>query len=567
MFRLKILALLGGFWGGVMGMAGLTAAMAQDAADIIVLNADIRTVDPAKPRADALAVKDGRFIAVGRAEFITDLRGPATQVIDAGGRTLIPGIADAHAHLLQGAELYRGVDLFGMKDLSSWLEAIRKKDRELPKGVWMIGGRWDSTAHVPTRQDLDAIAPDRPIALYDTDYHTLWVNSKALELAGVDKNVQAPAGGEVGRDKKGELSGILKETATQLIMSSPAFKNAQSPKVVDYAKVVQHYNSLGITSVHDMFDNLDDYEKLLKDNTYNLRVWYGFMAPTDAAAMRPESFAAFAEKQKSLNDEAKAREEKEGLGPKYRFGYLKYFIDGTLAFYTAALNEPYSDRHDGFTGNTVQSPEQLNTIVTNANNAGFPVAVHAIGDRGVDLALDAFAQSPEKRGKFNRIEHIEVYSKGTARRFYELGVVASMQPDHAIDGDFQEARLGRERLPRSYAWQSILTNGGMLVLGSDWPTAKESPMLQLGDAVMRQRHGKEWYGENALSFDEALYAYTQAPAIISGWQDELGSISVGKLADFVILQGKIQDNPMTDIRGWKVDQTWFAGKKVYERIK
>lgn len=566
MFRLKTLALLGGVLGSLTGIAGLTTAMAQEA-DVIVLNADIRTVDPAKPRADALAVKDGRFIAVGRAEFITDLRGPETQVVDARGRTLIPGLADAHTHLVLGSELHRGVDLFGMKDLSSWLEAIRKKHKELPKGAWLVGGRWDSTVHVPTRQDLDSVVSDRPVALIDRDYHTVWVNSKALELAGISRNTQSPEGGEIVRDKNGEPTGVLKEEALHLVMDSPAFKKAQFSNTADFAKVVQHFNSLGVTSVHDMSGDINDYEKLLKDNKYNMRVWYGFMAPITEEATRPATFAAYAAKKKQLNKEAVEREKIEGMGPKYRFGYLKYFIDGTLAFYTAALNQPYADRHDGFTGQTVQSPEHLNMLVTNGNNAGFPVAVHAIGDRGVDLALDAFAQSPDGHGKFNRIEHIEVYAKGVARRFYELGVVASMQPDHAIDGDFQEVRLGKERLPRSYAWQSILTNGGMLVLGSDWPTAKESPMLQLGDAVLRQRHGKEWYGENALNFDEALYAYTQAPAIISGWQDELGSISVGKLADFVILQGKIQDNPMTDIRDWKVDQTWFAGKKVYERIK
>jgi len=553
-------------------LAGLTAFYSPAAraantqeADTIVLNADIRTVDPAKPRADALAVKDGRFVAVGTAAFVNDLRGPATKVIDAGGRTVTPGFADAHAHLMLGMELKQGVDLAGMQDFSQWLEAIRNKDSELPGGVWMIGGRWDSTVHTPTRQELDALVPDRPVALYNADYHALWVNSVALERAGINGKTKAPAGGEIVVDAEGLPTGLLKETAAQLVFNSDAFKKAKVARAEDFREVVKHYNSLGVTSVHDMSEDITVYEKFLREGSFNLRLWYGLMPPTDDRAMQPEHFATLAASQKRINHEMAGREKKQGLGPKFRFGFVKYFVDGTLALYTAALNAPYADRHDGFAGRTIQSRQQLYTLVAHANTAGFPVAIHAIGDKGVDLALDAFAQSPNGRGKFNRIEHVEVYSQSALKRFHELGVVASMQPHHAFDGTYQEQRLGAERLPRSYAWQSILTRGGMLVLGSDWPTAEESPLLQMGDAVLRERHGQRWHTHNALTFDEALYAYTQGPAIIAGWQKELGSISVGKLADFVILQGQIQDNAAMDIRDWQVDQTWLAGQKIYER--
>ncbi|AQS41338.1 MAG: Amidohydrolase [Candidatus Tokpelaia hoelldobleri] len=545
----------------------MTAAQAADDIDVIVLNADIRTVDAAKPRAEALAVKDGKFIAVGSSAYIKSLGGEKTRIIDAGGRTLIPGIADAHTHLLGGADLLRGVDLYGLKDISSWQAAIKKRAAELPEGAWLVGGRWEGIIHMPTKEELDSVVPDRPVALLDLDSHTLWVNSKVLELTGITAKTKAPAGGEIVRDSKGEPTGVLKESAMGLVFDHAAFAKTKTSKAADYEQLARHFNSVGVTSVHDMWDNLGEYEDAWKNSKNTLRVWFGLLDIAGDREVRRADFTALAAQQKRINKEAAEREAREAVGPKFRFGYLKYFSDGALSGYTAALKQPYADREDGFAGQPVQTQAHLNAVVTEANRAGFPVAIHAIGDKGVDMALDAFAQSPYRDGKLNRIEHIEVASKEILTRFGREGVVAAMMPDHAMDGDFQEKRLGEARLPDSYAWQAILSNGGLLVFGTDWPTAKESPLLQLGDAVLRIRNGKTWYGENALTFDEALYAYTQAPAIVAGWEKELGSISVGKWADFVILQGKVQDNPMTDIRDWKVDQTWFAGQKVFDRLQ
>lgn len=238
--------------------------------------------------------------------------------------------------------------------------------------------------------------------------------------------------------------------------------------------------------------------------------------------------------------------------------------DDPTESYTAALNKPYSDRQH-FNIDPITSQIKLNELVKNTNEVGFPVAIHAIGDKSVDIALNAIESTSKHLQMANRIEHIEVISKVATSRFAELGVVASMQPDHAIAGNYQESRLGADRLPYSYAWKTLLSYGASMVLGSDWPTAPENPMIQLSDVIFREYNGKTRYSDDALSLDEALYAYTQAPANIAGWGNEIGSISVGKWADFLILQDTLKLPLNKNIRDWKVIQTWFAGQKVFDR--
>lgn len=235
-----------------------------------------------------------------------------------------------------------------------------------------------------------------------------------------------------------------------------------------------------------------------------------------------------------------------------------------LSTYTAALNEPYAD-HKDLHGTPIHNQEKLNKLVKLAHDQKFPVAIHAIGDKSVDMAVNALIAAPTQTKQPDRIEHIEVVNSKTVPQFAQYNIVASMQPNHAIQGGYIPSRLGEPRLERSYAWQTFLSSGAQLVLGSDWPTAVEIPMLQIGDAVLRERDGKAWHGENALSFDEALYAYTQAPANVAGWGDQIGSISVGKWADFAIIDGTVRDPLPQDIRKWKIDQTWFSGKKVYQK--
>ncbi|WP_096911345.1 MULTISPECIES: amidohydrolase [Acinetobacter] len=541
-------------------------------ADVIVMNADIRTSNPAKPIAQAFAIKDGKFLAVGNNAFIQTLATAKTQIVDAQGKTVLPGLTDAHTHLLGGLELWEGVDLFGVNDRQEWFKLIAKRDKELAKDAWLVGGRWDITSlkdqHMPTRQELDAIVPDRPVVLQDIDYHTVWINTKAMQLLGIDKNTKAPEGGEIVKDPQtGEPTGILKETAAnQLVLANPLYAKAllsgkAALPVVE--KIVAHFNSLGITSVHDMWTELATVYPALLESQKQLpiRIRFGLMTGEDQATKN--NLQSYAKQRDEINQHFVQKEQQWQKGPQFRFGYIKYFVDGTLMNYTAALNAPYADRHN-FNIEPISSQSQLNLLVKRANDAGFPVAVHAIGDKSVDMTLNAIENSPKHRQFVNRIEHIEVISKEDIPRFAQLGVIASMQPDHAISGNYQESRLGEERLPYSYAWQSLLSSGAPVVLGSDWPTASENPMLQLSDVVFREYNGKTRYSDNALSLDEALYAYTQAPANVAGWGNEIGSISVGKWADFVVLQGALQTPLNKDIKDWKVAQTWFAGEKVYD---
>ena len=541
-------------------------------ADIIVMNADIRTSDASKPRAKALAIKDGKFLAVGSPHYIKLLQNEKTQVIDAKGKTVIPGLIDAHTHMIAGTDLVNGVDLFGIKDRQEWLNIIKEKSNSLPKGNWIFGGRWDvsltADKTLPTAADLDKVVSDSPVALIDVDYHTMWVNTKALEALKITDATPDPTGGTIERDKNGKATGILLENAIDIYNSSPNVIAAQGKKHQNLRKVISHFNSLGVTGAHDMWTLVgDEYTTMLKEGGFPMRVWYGYMVDTKEEKTGDDNYQKQARLQKNINEFAAEKEIEIGKGPLFRYGYHKYYMDGTLLNRTAALHESYSDRHDHYLGTPLYTQDRMNELVQRSHKYGFPVAIHAIGDNAVTMALQAFENSPDGKDKPNRIEHIELTKVANMERFSKSHIIPSMQPDHAITPNYLEDRLGKERLHRGWAWQSLLTAGGELVFGSDWPTAKEDAMTQLGDAVLRMKDGKVWYGENALTFDEALYAYTQAPAKISGWDKEVGSITVGKWADFAIIDGRISEPVTQDIRDWKISQTWFAGEKVYDKAQ
>lgn len=372
-----------------IGVISLNSYAQTPQVDVIVLNADVRTSNPAKPKAQAFAVKDGKFLAVGDNRFIQQMATKQTQIIDVKGKTVLPGLTDAHTHLLGGLELWEGVDLFGISDRPEWFRLIAEKDKQLPKGAWLVGGRWDVSSlkdgHMPTRQELDAIVPDRPVVLQDIDYHSVWVNSKAMQLLGIDKNTQAPEGGEIVKDPQtGEPTGIFKETAgMQLILGNPKYSSAllsgkAALPVIE--KIIAHFNSLGITSVHDMWTELATVYPALLESKQQLpmRIRFGLMAGEDQVT--PAHFQAYAKQRDQLNQQFMQKEQQWKTGPQFRFAYMKYFVDGTLMNYTAALNEPYADRHH-FNIAPITSQVELNNSVKHANETGFPVAIHAIGDK------------------------------------------------------------------------------------------------------------------------------------------------------------------------------------------
>jgi len=534
-------------------------------ADAIVVNADVRTCDPAKPRAEAFAIKNGKFMAVGSTEFIESLGG--ARRIDLRGATVLPGIIDAHTHLVFGVELAMGVDLFEVAHKSAWLAAIAKTAKTLPANSWLFGGRWDltilkgETQELPSLEDVDAATGDVPMVLRDIDFHSLWLNSAAMRAIGVDKHTAAPEGGEIVRDSKGNLTGEFKETATSMVEDHAAFRAAHRLTPAGLRNVFAHFNSVGITAVHDMCPDFDLWEEVLAENEpIPLRLWFGLMLLSPDQRQQADFPWLYTQKKAELSALAKRN------GHSFEFGYIKFMVDGTLANYTAALEEAYSDRCvDHFRGEPITQQDELSRLVAAANTAGFPVSVHAIGDRGVKMALSAFEASPTKPEFPNRIEHIESIKPEDLPRFSAAGVVASVQPNHAIAGEYQEARLGPERLPLSYAWQTLLSSGARVVLGSDWPTALETPVSQLNSAVLRRKRGRAWYVQNALSFDEALYAYTQAPADMCGWGSDIGSISARKSADFVVLPAQLTDLDAQKFEEWHVAETWIGGKCVYSK--
>lgn len=546
------------------------APAVEGPADLIVVGADIRTSDPDNPTAVALAVKDGRVLAVGSDRMVRALAGPSTEIVDARSATVLPGLIDGHTHISGGASLVNGVDLTGISDKATWLEMIARRSAELPEGEWLTGGRWDHTLSdgvLPTRADLDRVVPERPVVLSDIDGHSTWVNTKALELAGITRDSEVPPGGEIVLDPEtGEPTGILLEGASGLVSRARPARD-ESRRRSDLRSTVSHVLSMGITSAHDMSGRigLSDYLSMVEDGDLRLRVWYG--VPAARSVEQAEEYA-------TLRGEVARRVEAAGLadewGPLLALGYFKAVIDGVLSTRTAVMLEPYSDAPE-VAGVPFQSAEDLTNVVRLGNSRGFPVAIHAIGDGAVRMTLDAFEEGGSPTGLRNRIEHIEVVTPEDVDRFAELGVAASMQPNHGtgVIGKYITPRIGVEREPNAYVWGDMLRHGVHLVFGSDWATSPLSPLVQIADAVFRESPTGllegTWYPDNAVTFEEALHAYTQGGADMTAWADEIGSLTVGKWADFVILDGTLPRPLDRSIRERNVQATYVAGKKVYER--
>ena len=543
-------------------------------ADLVVLNADVRTVDPAMPRARGFAVRDGRFVAVGAGAALEALIGATTTVVDAGGDTVVPGFVDGHTHLRSGSSLAVGVDLTGLTDTVEWLERIAVHVEMLEAGAWVVGGAWDhnltATKRLPDAAMLDGVAPDNPVALRDIDGHTTWVNSLALELAGITADSVAPPGGEIQLDPStGQPTGILFESASDYVSRVPGFQNAfdtRSGLLAAGRKAAR----LGITAVHDMSGSFDVFLELAESGELPLRIWQGAVLGGDRGAeLEAEVRELASQRDRIARRLAGLRAER---GPLFELGYIKSILDGVLSTRTAILLAPYADDPQA-RPEPITTPGQLRTLVRSAHGSGFPVAVHAIGDGAVADVLDVFAATAASRSEGllpDRIEHIELVALEDVARFRELGVVASMQPHHVTCcmGNYILDRIGPERVKNAYVWRTMLDGNVHLVLGTDWPTATFDPLEQIADALFRvdvvAGNGVEAFDEGmTLTFDEALHAYTQAGADAAGWGAELGSVALGKWADFVVLTASVPDEPDDSFRELAVRATYLAGRRVY----
>lgn len=537
-------------------------------ADLVVTGGQIFTVDSNVPRATALAVTDGRITAVGSDEDVAELVGPNTQRLELSGQAVLPGLIDGHVHLESGSTLVRGVDLTGIPDRDEWLRRIATRVDELPAGSWIVGGRWDHTltpgAPWPTKEELDAVAPDHPVSLSHIDGHYTWVNTLALEIGGVTSATPDPEGGRVDKDPAtGEPTGILLETASGLVSRHiPALSDEE--RVNTLKETLRRANALGLTGAHNMtgLGRVPDYVDLANEGELTLRIWHGVTGGADDIDRLIE-----------VRDDVRAQLSGAAAGPLFDVGYVKLMADGVLSARTAALLQPYADAPEE-TGLPRSPQDALNAAVQAVNAAGLPVAIHAIGDLAVRMSLNAFEASRDAGVTIeypNRIEHIEIVTPEDAPRFAELGVWASMNPHHCITGIdvYNTDRLGPVRAAWSFAWGRLRDEGARLVFGSDWATAPLDPIAQLYAATLREKPagGPDggWFPDNRVTWDEALEAYTLAPAAAAGWDEEIGSITVGKWADFVILDGAIPEPMDRSILDRRVQATYLAGEAVFER--
>ena len=554
-------------------LATVLAGAATAAPDLIVVNGDVHTVDGNAPRVEAFAVEDGKFTAVGSNAEIRALADGDTRVIDAHGNTVTPGFVDGHSHVSGNSPAVAGVDLSYVVEKDEWLRLIEEADARMPEGEWMTGGYWDHTlsdAEFPTKEMLDEVVPDRPVFLNHIDGHYAWVNSLALDLAEVTADTPVPPGGEIVVDPQtGEPTGILLETAMGVVRSLIPERSDRQRRD-GLAEMYRYANSFGITGLHQMGD-LEDYLYVVENGDPTIRVWYGQRGPRGSGSGYRAVAAQILDTRADIDARVDATGKQDELGPLLTVGYVKLINDGVLSAHTAVLMEGYRDR-EGWHGEYITEPVDLADQVEALTAAGLPVAIHSIGDAAVSASLDAFAAASDNAVPFpNRIEHIELVHPDDIRRFRELGIVASMQPNHATNAiGYVPLRVGTHREDRAYVWRSMLDAGVTLVFAADYPTSPLNPLVQIADAVFRVspfgfHDGKPWHPEQAVTFEEALHAYTNAGAGITAWADEIGSITPGKWADFVLLDGRVPEPMDVSFRNLVVERTYFAGREVYAK--
>jgi predicted amidohydrolase YtcJ len=518
-------------------------------------------------RAQAIAVKDGRIVAIGTNEQVRKLKGNHTREVDLQNRFVMPGFNDAHAHLGHGGAEKMTVDLVGVKSLDEMKQRIAAKAATAAAGEWLTGGGWDHTlwtqSKLPTRLDLDAVSNGHPAFLSRVDGHIAVANSAALQAAGITRETKDPFGGKIDRDASGEATGILRESAKSLVSDKiPPPTPAQRRQGIEL--VLREAASVGLTSAQDnsSWEDFLVYEDLEREGKLTLRIaeWLPFGADLKALEQHRAHHPA---------DDSMLHTT-----------MLKGFMDGSLGSRTAALKQPYAD-DPGNTGLPQYQQDKLNQMATERALAGFQLGFHAIGDGGVQMALDAFEQaenavrqrgtsppSGPQRGFRFRVEHAQVTDPPQFEQFARLDVIASMQPNHLLtDMNWAESRLGHERARHSYAWREFLDHGVWLAFGTDYPVEPLTPFRGIYAAVTRQNEAgtKTYFPEQKLTIDEAIAAYTSGSAYAEFSEHEKGTLEVGKLADFVVLERDITRMAPADILKTRVLQTIVGGKTVFAR--
>jgi hypothetical protein len=576
----------------VAGMRAPRAASpssAQRRVSLVLTNGKIFTADGRGTIAEAVAIDNERIVAVGtNAEVRRAYAGART--IDLRGRLVTPGFNDAHIHFIGGGLSLLRVELVGARTLAEAKARIAAKVRELPPGAWILGRGWDHTlwgGQWPTKADLDAVAPNNPVFVQRVDGHVSWANTLALTKAGVTRETRAPEGGEMLHDAQGEPTGILKETAAELVARVvPEPSRDEHMRAAERA--LAEARRYGITSIQDnsTYEAVELYRELLQAGRLTVRVaaWQNFEDPIERLKEQRAEFASFK------------------IDPlRIRLTALKGYVDGTLGSRTAAMLAPFADDPHN-SGIPRRPPEELTRMIVERDAAGFQIALHAIGDRANRMALEGFqatlGQSSSKlipsvgvqtvtpakieirdpstgtaraySPRRHRIEHAQVVAPADFARFRSLGVVASMQPSHAIsDKRWAQDRLGEYRVQGAYAWHMMKSHNVHVAFGTDWPVEPINPYLGLYAAVTRRSPEGDppggWWPQERLSIADAIRCYTAESAYASFEETQKGQIAPGMLADFVVHTRDLLTISPEEILQTEAAITILGGRVVYEK--
>ena len=541
---------------GLVIFIAMGCSPASQKADLIITNAVIWTADESLPIAEAIAIVRDSIIAVGSAEKILIYQGDKTEVIDAAGNLITPGFIDSHVHFLDGGFNLLSVQLRDAQTKLEFIERIKDYTKKVEPGTWIMGGDWDHTnwgGELPNRDWIDSVTSHHPMVINRLDGHMILVNTAALEAAGITKDVQNVEGGSVVRNAEGELTGIFKDNAMAMVYNAvPESTELQKDEALSAS--MNYVVANGVTSVHNMGGRTGEHQHLKRareNNNLIVRIYDIFPLP----------------EWKSLLNEI----ENEGRGDKWlKIGGLKGFMDGSLGSHTAAFFEPFNDTPDD-SGFLVNSQEKMLEWISGADSVGLQIMVHAIGDKAINSLLNIYEQvalkneNPDRRF---RIEHAQHLAPSDIPRFSKQNVIPSMQPYHAIDdGRWAENVIGK-RIRTTYAFRSLLENNARLAFGSDWYVAPPTPLEGIYAAVTRRTlddaNPDGWVPEEKITVEEALLAYTQNAAYAGFDENIKGSLSVGKLADLVMINANLLEIPAEEIRDASVILTIVGGRIVFD---
>ena len=548
----------------VLGACCCSASATE--ASLVLVNGKVWTENPAKPTAQAVALDGSRILAVGDNAAIRKLAGPGTRIIDLGGRLVLPGFNDSHVHFLVGGGSLITVHLGTANSQAEFKERVANFAGTLPKGAWLRNGLWDhqrwNPPVLPDHRLIDEVSGDHPAFLWRGDGHMALANAQAMKLAGIDRNTKDVPGGEIERDKDGNPTGILKDAATALV---ERVMPPLSPEEQAMEAALREAAAHGVTSVQNMADtsvdsgqpdNFREFQKMERAGKLTVRIYEAlpvrdWKTLADAGIVAPFG------------------------SPYLQLGNLKAFADGALGSETAWMDEPFTNNpaKSGLASPDLLDIEHFYESMRQADKAGLQLTIHAIGDRANRTILDLYARLEKDNGPGDRrprIEHVQHLHPEDYARFANLGVIASMQPYHAIDdGRWAENIIGPQRIKSSYAWKSLLDAGAKLAFGSDWPVAPLDPVMGIYAATTRRtvdgKNPKGWVPEERISVAQAVHAYTMGAAFAEHQEMLKGSIEPGKLADLVVLSDDIFTISPEAIEKTKVEMTIFDGKVIYQR--